>query len=167
MRRCIAISLLDFNLTEDAQGHKVYRMRDEYGEDFSDMLELHIIELRKAFSPGDSLAEWVQLFNATTEEDLEMIKTSDAGVKAGIKALREMSLGKQIRMEIEAREKARRDRVAELEYAWDEGMERGRNLINELNVRLLQDGRTDDLKRSTEDPQFQKQLLKEYGLGGK
>lgn len=31
-----------------------------------------------------------------------MIKTSDAGVKAGINALREMSLGKQIRMEIEA-----------------------------------------------------------------
>lgn len=30
LRRCIAISLLDFNLTEDAQGHKVYRMRDEY-----------------------------------------------------------------------------------------------------------------------------------------
>lgn len=65
-----------------------------------------------------------------------MIKTSDAGVKAGIKALREMSLGKQIRMEIEAREKARRDRVAELEYAWDEGMEQGQNLINELNARL-------------------------------
>lgn len=73
-----------------------------------------------------------------------MIKTSDAGVKAGIKALREMSLGKQIRMEIEAREKARRDRVAELEYAWDEGMEKGmeqemgqgQNLINELNARL-------------------------------
>ena len=96
-----------------------------------------------------------------------MIKTSDAGVKAGIKALREMSLGKQIRMEIEAREKARRDRVAELEYAWDEGMEQGQNLINELNARLLQDGRMDDLKRSTEDSQFQRQLLKEYDLGEK
>lgn len=57
--------------------------------------------------------------------------------------------------------------MAELEYAWDEGMEQGQNLINELNVRLLQDGRTDDLMRSTEDPQFQKQLLKVYGLGGK
>ena len=69
---------------------------------------------------------------------------------------------------IKTREKARRDRVAELEYAWDEGMEKGmeqgQNLINKLNARLLQDGRMDDLKRSTEDPQFQRQLLKEYGL---
>lgn len=125
LRRCISISILDFNLTEDACGHNVYRMRTKQGQDFSDMLELHIIELRKVFPPEDDLSDWVQLFNATTEEELDMIKSGNAGIQAGIKVMREMSLSKRIRLEIEAREKARRDRVAEMEYMLDEAREEG------------------------------------------
>ena len=53
----IDISLLDFNLDEDDSGHHIYRMRDEYGRDFSDMWELHIIELKKVFEPEDALAD--------------------------------------------------------------------------------------------------------------
>lgn len=57
------------------------------------------------FSPEDSLADWVKIFNATTEEDLDMIKSSDMGIQTGIKMMREMSLTRRIRLEIEAREK--------------------------------------------------------------
>ena len=69
------------------------------------MLELHIIELGKVFSPEDSLADWVKIFNATTEEDLDMIKSNNIGIQTGIKTMREMSLTRRIRLEIEAREK--------------------------------------------------------------
>lgn len=184
LRRCIGISILDFDLTDNESGHNVYRMRNSRGEDFSDMMELHIIELRKAFSPEDSLAEWVKLFNATTEEELDMIKSSNVGIQMGIKAMREMSLTRRIRLEIEAREKARRDRVAEIEYIKDELREQGRlegveagkaegieagraeglEVVNILNQRLIQDNRLDDLKRATVDAEFQKELLKEYNL---
>ena len=40
----------------------------------------------------------------------------------------------------------------------------GKDQINKLNQRLLTDNRFDDLKRSISDPDFQKQLLKEYRL---
>ena len=49
--------------------------------------------------------------------------------------------------------------------AKEEGREEGRNVINSLVQMLIQDGRLDDLKKSTEDQDFQKQLIKEYGLG--
>lgn len=73
------------------------------------MLELHIIELGKVFSPEDSLADWVKIFNATTEEDLDMIKSNNIGIQTGIKTMR-------------------------------------------------------DLRRSTTDSEFQKELIKEYNL---
>ena len=123
LRKCIGISLLDFNLDEDDSGHHIYRMRDEYGRDFSDMWELHIIELKKVFEPEDALADWVQLFNAKTEEELDMIKSTNIGIRAGIKMVKDMSLTGWIRAEMEAREKARRDRFAQDEYIKDEAMD--------------------------------------------
>ena len=50
-----------------------------------------------------------------------MIRSTDVGIQTGIEMVKEMSLTKWIRMEIEAREKARRDRLDQLAYARDEG----------------------------------------------
>ena len=43
----------------------------------------------------------------------------------------------------------------------------GSRLMNELNRRLLQDGRTEDLFRSIQDTEYQRQLMDEYGLEDK
>lgn len=147
LRKCIGISLLDFNLDEDDSGHHIYRMRDEYGGDFSDMWELHIIELKKVFEPEDALADWVQLFNAKTEEELDMIKSTNIGIRAGIKMVKNMSLTGWIRAEMEAREKARRDRFAQDEYIRDEGRREGRQEgVDEFYyvVKELKNGRSEE-----------------------
>lgn len=147
LRKCIGISLLDFNLDEDDSGHHIYRMRDEYGRDFSDMWELHIIELKKVFEPEDALADWVQLFNAKTEEELDMIKSTNIGIRAGIKMVKDMSLTGWIRAEMEAREKARRDRFAQDEYIRDEGRREGRQEgVEEFYyvVKALKSGRSEE-----------------------
>ena len=44
------------------------------------------------------------------------------------------------------------------------GIERERRALNRLNDLLLEDGRIEDLKRSTKDSDFQQKLLDEYGL---
>ena len=44
------------------------------------------------------------------------------------------------------------------------GIERDRRALNKLNDLLLEDGRIEDLKRSTKDSDFQQKLLDEYGL---
>ena len=66
------------------------------------------------------------------------------------------------------REKALRDWNSSIHYAEQHGREQGEQIgkeqINKLNQRLLTDNRFDDLKRSISDPDFQKQLLKEYRL---
>ena len=45
-----------------------------------------------------------------------------------------------------------------------EGKEKGRILINELNRKLAEAGRLEDMVKAATDEAFQEQLLKEYGL---
>ena len=42
-----------------------------------------------------------------------------------------------------------------------ESEKKGAELVNKLNVILLNTGRLDDLKKATEDPNYQKELIKE------
>lgn len=52
------------------------------------------------------------------------------------------------------------------EDAREEGRAEGSYLMNELNRRLMQDDRTEDLFRSIQDSEYQKELMEEYGLEG-
>ena len=87
-----------------------------------------------------------------------------------------ISQDKQKRLEYEAREKAIRDhnqmmfesKESGREEGRKEGIEIGVNLgverINKLNTILLQNKRYADLERATNDKNFQKQLMSEYGI---
>lgn len=44
----------------------------------------------------------------------------------------------------------------------EKGMEEGTTLINQLNSKLIEEGRMDDLKRATKDPKYQKKLIEQY-----
>ena len=118
----MCISVLGFNLDECPEYHKVYRLRDESGNEFSDMLEIHVIELNKPLSGRGRTDEWIQLFNAETEEELNMLeaKTGNTGILEAIKEVRIMGLGKAMRTLREERLKEIRDRNAREDYVAEE-----------------------------------------------
>ena len=134
LRRCIAISILDFNLTESSRYHSVYRMRDEMGKDYSDLLELHIIELRKKLTGDSRMDDWIRLFNAETEEDLHMIKTKNAGVQRAKYVIQEMSLTEAMRDALESYRKRKLDRKSEDAYVYDQGKEAGEQIGMERGI---------------------------------
>ena len=120
---------MDFAFRElmaDGRYHSVYRMRDEMGKDYSDLLELHIIELRKTLSGNSRVDDWIRLFNAKTEEDLHMIRTKNAGVEKAKYVIQEMSLTESLREAVEYYRKKRMDRKSEDAYVYDQGLERGK-----------------------------------------
>ena len=170
LKRCICISILGFNLDEHLEYHKVYRLRDEAGHEFSDMLEVHVIELNKPLSGRDQMDEWIQLFNAETEEELNMLEasTKNLGIIEAIKEVRIMSLRKTLWLLHEARLKEIRDRNAREDYVrsegrregWDEGEDR----LNRLHGSLIADKRFGDLEKSIQDKEYREQLYKEYGF---
>lgn len=141
-------------------------MRDRSGHDFSDMLEIHVIELGKPLKGTDRVDDWIRLFNAETEEELDMLKaqTKNRGVIEAIKEVRIMNLGRMLRMMYEARQKAARDRYAEDYYVREQGIEQGEDRVSRLNIRLMEDGRYEDLKKAAEDRTYREKMYKEYKI---
>ena len=45
------------------------------------------------------------------------------------------------------------------------GEERGESHVNTLNLHLLEDNRLEDMQRAMVDTDYQKELMKEYGIG--
>ena len=170
LKRCVSISILGFNLDDRPEYHKVYRLRDETGHEFSDMLEIHVIELNKPLNGTGRMDEWIRLFNAETEEELEMLEasTKNLGILEAVKEVRDMGLGKTLRLIREAHLKEIRDRNAREDYVrkegLSEGLTQGEDKLNRLHGSLIADQRFDDLKRSIQDKEYREQLYKQYGL---
>lgn len=80
-KRCIVITILDFELKDcvSTNYHNVYMLRNKNGILYTDVLELHTIELKKKPRQEQPcpLDEWHSLFNAETEEELDMLKSGD------------------------------------------------------------------------------------------
>jgi len=126
LKKCVNISILDFCLNGDAGYHHIYHLRDKNGKLFSDLFEIHIIELGKELDGAGPIDDWIRLFNAETEEDLNMLSTKNAGIAEAVREVRHMSFGRRLRLLYEARMKEIRDRNARDEYVWDEGVAAGK-----------------------------------------
>lgn len=166
LRKCISINILGFNLDDRPEYHKVYRLRDETGHEYSDMLEIRVIELNKPLNGTDPMDDWIRLFNAKTEEELDMLQTTtkNRGILEAIKEVRIMNLGKTMRALYEGHMKQIRDQYARDEYVRTEGIEQGMEQASRLSLRLIEDNRLEDLKRAAEDKAYLEKLLKEYGI---
>ncbi len=65
----------------------------------------------------------------------------------------------------DGREEGRKEgRKAGIEIGRKSGIQAGRNTLNILFQKLIQDNRQDELLRSIHDPGLQMKLLKEYSL---
>lgn len=147
LNKCISISILDFNLNDRPDYHSVYRFRDSKGNEFSDILELHTIELRKKLAGNGDIDNWIRFFNAESEADLNMIQTNNTGILEAIRELKKMSLGDRIRARYEAHQKAVRDHKAMMNYARDTGLEEGRKKgLEEGRQKGLKEGMKEGLK---------------------
>lgn len=164
-KKCIAITILDFNIDEREAYHNKYLLRDDSGKVYTDILELHTIELKKnpIKEQPSPLDEWHSLFNAKTEEELDMIKsgTKNRGIIEAVKELKEINLIDSLRYEHELRLKAKRDREAEDEYVFEQGREEGKKLEREDGLQRL----INILRRNNyPDEEIIKELMIEYNL---
>lgn len=126
LHRCISISLLDFKLLPDTEEyHNIYRLRTREGEELTDLWEVHIIELGKELS-GGRVDNWIRLFNAASQEEIDRIAEQDGRMRDVAEVVRHMGLIRTIRWFYDGYWRAKRDRWAEDEYVRDEGIAIGR-----------------------------------------
>lgn len=135
-KKCISISVLDFNIFDSIK-YKNYYSSYHISEDtdrrmLNDLLEFHIIELPKI--PEDSVDElengellkWVKFLNSESKEEMEMLAKQNTGIKEAYKELESLENDDERRAVYEAREKAIMDYRVQQRAAKMEGKEEGR-----------------------------------------
>ena len=177
-KKCVSISILDFQLFSDtAEYYSCFHIwEDKRHTIYTDKVEFHVIELPKLPQElkenSDDILLWAKFISAERKEDFEMLTSKNAYIESAYQQLQVISQNKEKRLEYEAREKAIRDHNQLMYEARMEGEKKGRkegeiegeSRVNKLNLLLLQNKRYDDLEHSAKDSDFQKQLMKEYGI---
>ncbi len=131
LKKCVSISVLDFELLECEEFYSCFRLREETRNTlYTDKMEFHVLELPKL--PKELKAEnsdlllWAKFINSERREDFEMLAEKNQYIESAYKRLQNISQDKQKQLEYEAREKAVRDHNQMMKEAREEGERTGR-----------------------------------------
>ena len=158
LKKCVSISILDFNLFKEEPGfYSCFHIReDTRGFLYTDKMEFHVIELPKLplelKEDCTGLELWAKFINAERKEEFDMIAGRDPYIDSAYQQLQVISQDKQKRMEYEAREKAVRDYNQGMYEAEERGRKEGRKEVIQMFIEMGQEYGLDDaaiLKRLT------------------
>ena len=96
-----------------------------------------MLQLNQLGNPEDEkqmpeIYHWAQLFKATTWEEIRMLAEKNESIKKSIVTLKELTADEQAKMQMEARERYRRDMVAALDFVREEKDEEIKVLKDDL-----------------------------------
>ena len=120
IKKVISIIITDEPLISgSSKYHHRFTFHDpEAGVEFSDIIEIHSLELRKLPNDedGTALYDWARFIAAESEEELDKVAERNQEVKKAVVKYRELTADERTRDLYERREKARRD--IESEKRW-------------------------------------------------
>ena len=135
------MSILDFvHFPQDQRCYRKIVFCDaETGEQYTDLLELHILELRKLPAQDqneDGIIRWMRFLGGKKREEFEDMAKKDEYIEAAYDELKKLSLDEQKRLEYELREKAIRDHNSLMKSAQRLGQKRGEEIGEKRGERL-------------------------------
>lgn len=143
LKKCIHVSILDFvYFPEDNRCYRTIRLCDcETGKVYTDIFELQILELPKLCeNEGESsILKWMRFLSGKSREEFEEMAKADEYLEEAYDTLLKLSADEIKRLEYEAREKAIRDYISQM----DSAMERGIDLSKKVFKLYLQ-GKTNE-----------------------
>ncbi len=180
MKKSIVISFINGKIFDDIpEAHSVFQLRDNnYSKLLTDRLEINFVELGKVtcrkkaehLTPVEKLAvymkyagdqrrrEYVQSIIDTGGESLQMVEKVFKKITDDDR-IREMYWRREVYEHDQATWRAIYEERGEAR-----GLARGEERSNRLTAILLEKGRLEDLKRSTEDEAFRKSLYEEFEI---
>lgn len=167
----IQVGILDF--TPNGFPPKLFMkynmINSETNHIYSDKLTILMLQLNQLGNPEDEktmpdLYYWVQLFRASTWEEISMLAEKNEAIKDSIITLKQLSEDEKIRMQCEARERYRRDLSSATQQGISDGVKQGLDKMSKLTNMLLQENKLDILQRATEDNAFREELFKKYNI---
>ncbi len=138
LKKCIHVSILDFiHFPRDKRCYRKITLCDaETGEPYTDLLEIHILELQK-LPPEEQnengLIRWMRFFGGKTRKEFEDMAKQDEYIEEAYDELKKLSADEKKRLEYEARERAVLDYNTQMKSARNkgrsEGMAAGKQII--------------------------------------
>ena len=131
LQKCIHVSILDFiHFPQDQRCYRKITFCDvETGEQYTDLMELHVLELKK-LPPEDQNEEgvirWMRFLGGKSRKEFEDMAEKDEYIREAYEDLKKLSLDEQKRLEYEVRQKAIRDHNSQMKSAEKRGEKRGR-----------------------------------------
>jgi len=134
LKKCIHVSILDFIcFPEDEECYRTIHLRDDRtGQLYTDMLELHILELgklSKGIQREMEIISWMKFFGGKNREEFARMAKTNEYLDEAYQELVVLSADEKKRLEYEAREKALRDYNSQMksmkDYGLKEGLEEG------------------------------------------
>ena len=130
IRKIISIMICtDHNLIEDSKEyHNRYFLYDKNtNSTFTDLLEIDILEFKKVPEKDKSnLATWLRFLNTDDKEELNKMAVRNVAFESAVCKYKQLTADERVRMIVEDKEKAWKDRQAEIKYAMEEGIQKGR-----------------------------------------
>ena len=130
LQKCIHVSILDFiHFPQDQRCYRKITFCDvETGEQYTDLMELHVLELKK-LPPEDQNEEgvirWMRFLGGKSRKEFEDMAEKDEYIREAYEDLKKLSLDEQKRLEYEVRQKAIRDHNSQMKSAEKRGIEIG------------------------------------------
>jgi predicted transposase/invertase (TIGR01784 family) len=133
IERVVTIVIADYDMIPDGKSyHHIFKLYDkDNGVLFTDVMEIHTLELRKLPETiGENgkegeLLDWLRLIRSESEEEIEMLATKTEELKMTVGRLKQLSEDERTRMLAEARELYLMDEAARREAAVAEGRAEG------------------------------------------
>ena len=140
LKPCIHVSILDFiHFPQDGRCYRKIAFCDtETGEQYTDLMELHILELRKLPTEDqneEGVIRWMRFFSGKTKKEFEDMAKKDEYIEEAYNELKKLSLDEKKRLEYEARERALHDYNTQMQSAERRGERRGEKRGIEIGER--------------------------------
>ena len=145
LRPCIAINIVNFNITSQESPHITWHITEDRTKDrLTDLLEMHFLELPKLDKASGKLSKrlegWMRFLAANTKEELEMAIGEDEIYKRAYQQLEVLSMDEAARWQYEAREAWLKDEATRQYEARTEG-----EIATKLSVAAAQLNLLDDV----------------------
>ena len=139
LQKCIHVSILDFiHFPQDNRCYRKITFCDvETGEQYTDLMELHVLELKKLPPKDqneDGVIRWMRFLGGKSRKEFEDMAEKDEYIKEAYEDLKKLSLDEQKRLEYEVRQRAIRDHNSQMKSAERRGEKRGIAIGEELGT---------------------------------
>jgi predicted transposase/invertase (TIGR01784 family) len=130
LRETVCINIVNFNLFDCPEFHSHFKIMEKNRHELlTDKFAIHFFELKKIGkhpNKGNPMELWLQLINAETEEELEMLENTNVKeISQAVLILRELNADEKMRYLADMREKALHDEATAINAAEKKGREEG------------------------------------------